>query len=198
MSSWDKVERDLQNSVDIVVAALLQGRGRRAIDGGAYKGFFARLLPPFFQHVEMFEPNGFVHPALTANTYVYDCMTLHPEGLSNKAGYARLGNPDASNRDFFYLREDTGPVSLVPLDEFAFRDVDLIKLNIEGMELAALHGSRQTIARCRPLILVEEKGHGERFGVSAGSIAAFLAPFGYLRTTRSKGMWLYATKKKGA
>jgi len=34
--------------------------------------------------------------------------------------------------------------------------LDLIKIDIEGMELEALQGARQTIERCRPIMLIEQ------------------------------------------
>ncbi|MCA9148644.1 MAG: FkbM family methyltransferase, partial [Planctomycetales bacterium] len=37
--------------------------------------------------------------------------------------------------------------------------IDVIKMDIEGAELAALHGAESLIARCRPLILFESGPH---------------------------------------
>ena len=53
---------------------------------------------------------------------------------------------------------DAKSVEFVPLrtiDGFEFQNVDLIKLDVEGMEDAALRGARKTIERCRPVLYVE-------------------------------------------
>lgn len=46
-------------------------------------------------------------------------------------------------------------VPLTTLDHFGYEQVDLIKIDTEGMELAVLDGARETIARCRPVMYVE-------------------------------------------
>jgi len=38
--------------------------------------------------------------------------------------------------------------------------VDLIKLDVQGMELEALEGAQQTIARCHPIFLLESRKAG--------------------------------------
>ena len=43
------------------------------------------------------------------------------------------------------------------LDGFEFAEVDLIKINVEGMELEVLEGSIQTILKWRPVVLFDNK-----------------------------------------
>lgn len=46
-------------------------------------------------------------------------------------------------------------VPLVTIDAIGLPRCDLIQLDIEGMEIDALAGAQQTIARCRPLLYLE-------------------------------------------
>jgi len=46
-------------------------------------------------------------------------------------------------------------VMAVKLDGCGFEHVDLIKIDVEGMELKVLEGARVIISRCKPLLLVE-------------------------------------------
>ena len=46
-------------------------------------------------------------------------------------------------------------VKCVTIDSFNFQKVDLLKLDIEGMEEQALNGARETIARCKPFLFIE-------------------------------------------
>jgi len=55
-------------------------------------------------------------------------------------------------------RHDPNRVEFVPLttlDHFAFRRVDLMKIDAEGMELQVLDGAAETIRRCQPVLYVE-------------------------------------------
>ena len=47
------------------------------------------------------------------------------------------------------------PVQKIAIDTLELPRVDLIKLDIEGMEMDALAGAAQTVERCQPIVLVE-------------------------------------------
>jgi hypothetical protein len=51
--------------------------------------------------------------------------------------------------------EDGEEVDLVTIDDFNLPRVKLMKIDVEGMELDVLLGSKATLARCRPLLYVE-------------------------------------------
>jgi hypothetical protein len=59
-------------------------------------------------------------------------------------------------------RPHTAPVSpdkmKVPchkIDSLAFARLDLLKIDVEGMEAHVLYGGRETIARCKPVVIAE-------------------------------------------
>jgi len=47
------------------------------------------------------------------------------------------------------------PVSLRRLDDYEFRDVSFIKIDVEGHEQRVIRGATETLERERPVILVE-------------------------------------------
>lgn len=47
---------------------------------------------------------------------------------------------------------------VVTIDSLGLGDVDLIYLDVEGSEMLALAGGVQTIARCRPVLAIENNG----------------------------------------
>jgi len=59
------------------------------------------------------------------------------------------------------IPEGSQPVPMVTIDALAPARVDLIKLDIEGMELDALAGAEATVARCQPVIFAERTKCGE-------------------------------------
>jgi FkbM family methyltransferase len=46
-------------------------------------------------------------------------------------------------------------VTLTTIDQCGFAQVHMIKIDVEGMEMAVLKGAEQTIGRCRPVLYVE-------------------------------------------
>jgi FkbM family methyltransferase len=70
---------------------------------------------------------------------------------------------------------------------------NLIKLDVEGAELAVLQGSRELMAANSPLLLVEmEEKNLRAAGASREAIRQFLAGYGYRAAHLRKGRW-YAT-----
>jgi len=51
----------------------------------------------------------------------------------------------------------TGGISVLPLDSLIGEDeqIDLLKIDVERMELEVLEGARGVIARCQPVLLIE-------------------------------------------
>ncbi len=58
-----------------------------------------------------------------------------------------------------------GPIEVVRLDDLPDLVPSLVKIDVEGMELAVLAGAAETLKRHRPLIFVE---------VANGNVAKFL------------------------
>ena len=72
-----------------------------------------------------------------------------------------------------YSDDKMTPVQKVPLDALNLARCDLIKLDVEGMEVDALEGARALIAAHRPILLIEHIKSG------AERLRAFMAVHGY-------------------
>jgi len=55
-----------------------------------------------------------------------------------------------------YSEENMVPVQRIALDSLQLSRVDLIKIDIEGMEMEALEGARQLIEKSHPILLIEQ------------------------------------------
>jgi FkbM family methyltransferase len=76
-------------------------------------------------------------------------------------------------------------IPAVALDDLADRSIPphrvaMIKIDVEGMELAVLRSAERTIAHDRPVLYVEISiTQMARYGVTLPEVAAFLAPYDY-------------------
>jgi FkbM family methyltransferase len=160
------------------------GPGHVVIDGGANTGIFTCAFASLGATVMAAEPlpgpRETLERNLAANRLAHRCHVV-PAALSDAAGEAEMdlgkGAVAASlvNR---YPSPRLVPVTVTTIDAEVLRldlgHVDLIKLDIEGAEPAALRGARDTIDRHRPLICVEV-WHEDTFA----AMRALLEPRGY-------------------
>lgn len=142
------------------------------VDIGAHIGSWTLLLAKQAQQVTAFEPQKMryyqlcgniavnnldnvtaVHCGLTSEETRGKKMTLYK--FRNDSGSSTLRS-DIAQRSF----TETTPtgqelVELKCLDDFQLNNVSLMKIDVEGFELEVLKGAKQTLARCRPYIVLE-------------------------------------------
>lgn len=82
---------------------------------------------------------------------------------------------------------------IVTIDSYDFKDVALIKIDVEGMELEVLAGARETIIRSMPKIIVESWPGGQ----NRGSVLDFLAKAGYNAVSERSDDIVAEAKKEG-
>lgn len=75
---------------------------------------------------------------------------------------------------------DEGIFSAVPLDDFSFEKVNLIKVDTQGADLRVLVGGRKTIDRFRPPVIFEFEDAGGGRNASGDSMAGFISFFSEL------------------
>lgn len=146
---------------------LPEHRRRVAIDVGANIGLWSRVMLLDFAAVWAFEPvpahieclklnapEAFIQPiALGAVQGVTDLINTTPGSCGDTRVVATEGSETASSVDLV--------VELYPLDYFIeLTSVDLLKIDCEGYEQFIVEGARDTIRRCKPVVIVEQKpGH---------------------------------------
>lgn len=142
------------------------------VDCGANIGTFGFAMQPYCKAVYMFEAQRFLHYML--------CGTIALNGWTNVWAYhtALAAQTELiEHPQFDYLRScsfgsiEFGPeqkeklqqergqaqefVTTSPLDNYQFPRLDILKVDIEGMELEFLEGAVNTILRHRPIIAIE-------------------------------------------
>jgi len=174
----------------------LVGNGRRVIDIGANRDVYTYWLSRIAQAVESFEPNPELAHRLARSGI--GNVTVHNVALSDKAGEAELfvprhrkGGLDDPGGRLDPASAGDNParfaVKAARLDDFAFDDVDFIKIDVEGYEERVLDGGWETIAKHRPALLIElEDRHSP--GCLA-RVAARFAGIGHQAMFLDGGAW---------
>lgn len=168
-----------------------------AIDGGAHVGTWSRILAGRFARVLAFEPAEDTHEALVANMATFGCANVEVflQALGALPGRASIAwdpvQTGRKNTGGRYLTEGC-TVDVVPVDSLALDSLGFLKLDVEGSEFAALVGARETIARCAPIVLVENKAlWATHFGLPRNAVESTLAGYRYrkLETVGRDEIW---------
>jgi hypothetical protein len=203
-------EEFLRQAEDVDEAVELCAQRRTAVQAGGHCGQWARRLRQLeFARVLTFEPdetnywclrrNGAVRypvwsPGLLRHDYEWEGINAWPGLLGAQRGYATLSPTSKNSGAGWAAFDNRGPLTVYTVDQFAFVDLDLLCLDVEGAELLALMGAEDTIARCKPVILYEERQHGYRYGHTPEDIVEWLKGHGYrfARKVRKDRIFVHA------
>jgi FkbM family methyltransferase len=127
------------------------------VDAGTFDGDSIRLYLDRYgercKAVHGFEPDPRTFQRLKANFAADPRVVPHNAGLSDKRG--RLSFKDDASRASILTEEGGVAVDVIGLDEaLAGGPASVIKMNIEGAELAALEGAAGTLRRYRPTLML--------------------------------------------
>lgn len=161
-----------------LVAAVEVAKGRRrAVDVGGHVGLWSAHLAKRFAQVDAFEPVQ-THRECFVRNVIHPNVRLHAAALGNEHGTVLLKVPDGSSGGT-HVSDQGEEAPLHVLDEYAFDDVDFLKIDCEGYELHVLEGARETLERCKPAIIVEQKpGRAEKYALGRTDAIPFLKSLG--------------------
>lgn len=144
---------------------------RVAVQAGGNCGQLVREMAGLFEAIYTFEPDPVNFVALTVNTAhcanVFRYQSALGDSEARQEGVLRgmaSGDdkfPD-TNCGALYMK-GSGHIPTMTIDDLALSRVDLIMLDIEGGELAALRGAVGTIFANKPVVIFEDKGLGQKF-----------------------------------
>ncbi len=162
-----------------------------AVDMGAHVGIWSVALSKIFKKVQAFEINTEIIPCLNLNIKSRDIanVVIYPYGLGEKESSVDIHSSLKKTMATTVVPFSEGKYQVKTLDSFKFKNVDFIKLDIEGYESFALLGSENTIKTCRPVILLEDKELHHQYNVDPpGKI---LERFGMVELKRFRKDALY-------
>lgn len=174
------------------------------IDVGANAGYYAKIFArmAFKGKVFAFEPGSYARSILQKVVCIrgLNNVSIVPAGLGDRHGKVELHLPLKISGSLGYglghmgddktvdARETIAEtVDILTLDQFVtdkdISRVDFIKIDIEGWELRALEGARNTIKRDHPVLMLEMVDRFlSRAGDSSQKLWDFLTEHGYTMT----------------
>lgn len=174
---------------DIQLVASLCDPNKISLDIGADLGEFTISMLASSRSVIAFEPRpAQAHDLTSMFDAVGAAVQVQAMALSDSSGSTVMrvveSEPGRSTIDTSNTLGDVSGAKIrsidVPvrrLDELHLEDIGLIKIDVEGHELAVLHGATYTLTRDRPVIVVEAE---ERHRPNAvAEIVGLLSELGY-------------------
>lgn len=192
-----------QQEVDIVMQLLLErrklfGDGVVAVDLGANIGVhtieWSKLMYGW-GHVIAVEAQERLFYALAGNVAINNCFNAKAiwGAIGDRDGFINVPVPDYLSSGSFgsmeiipsdkneyigqvidYSPEKTIKTRLFTIDSLNLHRIDLIKIDVEGMELNALYGGVSSIQQFKPILIIE------RIKVNEQELKNFLVNVGYI------------------
>jgi len=152
--------------------------GSCVVDAGAFLGDHTAAYATRAGQVFAFEPNPESFECLMQNCGPIHGVHLYCCGLSDGAGHVRF-RQDANVGASRIAVDGSISVSTCRLDDFHLCP-SLVKMDVEGFEVRALMGARETVERCQPVLVLEvNRGCLAGAGTSPEQLFDLLACWGY-------------------
>lgn len=178
------------------LAALEFVKQRRvAVDIGGHVGLWSWPMSFDFQSVVAFEPLSAHVECFMENIDDAANVELHKCALGAEPGEVAVRTRTAeSSGDSGVEPDGQGEkVELRTLDSFDLQEVDFLKCDCEGFEVFVMRGAAETIKRCKPVIIVEQKpetGMEKRYGIGTTDAVQFLKGLGYRQARAIQGDYI--------
>jgi FkbM family methyltransferase len=176
------------------IAKLLPPERRHtAVQAGGHVGIVPYILSCYFEKVITFEPDPDNFKAMMRNLNFlgnFGDVTMMEGALGERGKFVGIER-SATGRSI--LSKTVSPpfaqlwpvegcrIPCFPLDQFAFRAVDLLALDTAGHELDALNGAVDTVYKHRPVIVCEIRE----------GIHEWMTAHGYTRHSIIRSDWIF-------
>ncbi len=154
-----------------------------AVDIGAHVGLWSRVMSYDFARVVAFEPLPDHVACFERNLEGRDNVDLHRFAISSAPGQLRIHMPADNTGHAHVSSDNSGTIcEAITLDSFKLlQKIDFLKIDVEGWETAVVQGATETILRDKPVIIIEQKPHGnaERYGWEQRKALGMLLRMGY-------------------
>ena len=133
-------------------------------------------MQKYAKNIHCYEPNKVHYECLTRNMAPYNHVKLYNQALGNHDGFVKLTEETATQNTRVLLEE--GDIQINKVDSLDITDVDMIKIDVEGLEMEVLKGAKNTLENVE-YIMIELNGNSEKYGSSKRDIKEHLKELGF-------------------
>lgn len=151
---------------------------RICLQAGGNVGIFPTILAGMFQTVHTFELDPDNFEAMQINCAGMENIIMRNAALSDFHGKVGVDRIKPNNIGAHQVKLG-GDIPTVMIDDLGLTDLDLLWLDIEGSEHAALLGATKTLHESSPIVVLELKGLGQRYGYSDQHTFDLMESLGY-------------------
>ena len=184
-SGWAVPEKDrhcfaaaLSEAPDLGASLDLCKEFRTAIQAGGNIGIYPGALAQRFARVYTVEPDAANFAALQINTSNQQKIIARRAAFGKERGRAAIDQIQPDNIGAHQIQQGD-EFEVITIDSLGVTDCDLLQLDVEGSEHEALLGAIATIEASWPVITLELKTLGERYGYTDADTINLLAGMGY-------------------
>ena len=146
-----------------------------ALDVGAWCGTWSVAMSTYCKNIHAFEPDSTHFECLTRNVgpHVHIDPKMIAVGDNNDT-------VSLTKDDFTQVRriDGKGNIQLHTIDSFNFKNVDLIKIDVEGYEMRVLKGAEKTLRTCQ-FLMIELNNNSKKYQSSNIEIEEHLSQTGF-------------------
>lgn len=167
-----------------------------AVDGGAHVGTWTQTLRERFARVIALEPSADTLEALLRNQQTFAWTNVEVKGiaLGERPGFVSMALDEKGQRlknTGARFAKAGGEIPVETIDSWHLPSLGLLKLDVEGSEPMALRGAVETLTRCRPIVIYEDKFLWRRMGEPRDAAETVMRRVGYrlLESVKCDRVW---------
>ena len=146
------------------------------VDIGAWCGTWTLSMQQYAKNIHCYEPNNLHYGCLARNITPCSHVESYNQAVGNEDGFVKLTEERATQNTRVLLEK--GETKINKLDSLGYKDVDFIKIDVEGLEMEVLKGAERMLENVEYL-MIELNGNSERYGSSKKDIKEHLKSLGF-------------------
>jgi len=146
------------------------------LDIGAWCGTWSMEMQKYAKNIHCYEPNKIHYECLTRNLAPYNHVRFYNQAIGNDDGFVKLTEESATQNTRVLMEK--GETKINKLDSLDTTGIDMIKIDVEGLEMEVLKGASSKLNTIE-YIMIELNNNTERYGTNKREVHSYLNDLGF-------------------